>query len=49
MLSCSQGEKTDYSLKIQELQKQLAMDKEEAEKLQVIYIHDWKIQLSHVS
>ncbi|KAL6997151.1 non-specific serine,threonine protein kinase [Sarracenia purpurea var. burkii] len=28
------GEKTDYSVKIQELQKQLAMDKEEAEKLQ---------------
>ncbi|CAK9137605.1 unnamed protein product [Ilex paraguariensis] len=27
-------EKTDYSVKIQELQKQLAMDKEEAEKLQ---------------
>ncbi|KAK9073522.1 hypothetical protein SSX86_007846 [Deinandra increscens subsp. villosa] len=30
----SKGEKTDYSVKIQELQKQLAMDKEEAEKLQ---------------
>ncbi|GLT47213.1 hypothetical protein SLA2020_209240 [Shorea laevis] len=30
----TKGEKTDYSLKIQELQKQLAMDKEEAEKLQ---------------
>ncbi|KAK3004627.1 hypothetical protein RJ639_019504 [Escallonia herrerae] len=28
------GEKTDYSVKIQELQKQLAMDREEAEKLQ---------------
>ncbi|GJU96059.1 serine/threonine-protein kinase ATM isoform X1 [Tanacetum coccineum] len=28
------GEKTDYSIKIQELQKQLTMDKEEAEKLQ---------------
>ncbi|GFZ03744.1 serine/threonine-kinase ATM-like protein [Actinidia rufa] len=28
------GEKIDYSVKIQELQKQLAMDKEEAEKLQ---------------
>ncbi|XP_048138242.1 serine/threonine-protein kinase ATM isoform X3 [Rhodamnia argentea] len=28
------GEKTDYSVKIQELQRQLAMDKEEAEKLQ---------------
>ncbi|PRQ24322.1 putative non-specific serine/threonine protein kinase [Rosa chinensis] len=34
-LKCStKGEKTDYSIKIQELQKQLAMDKEEAEKLQ---------------
>ncbi|KAE8124229.1 hypothetical protein FH972_019134 [Carpinus fangiana] len=32
--SSSKGEKTDYSLKIQELQKQLTMDKEEAEKLQ---------------
>lgn len=30
----SKGEKTDYSIKIQELQKQLTMDKEEAEKLQ---------------
>ncbi|XP_059644264.1 serine/threonine-protein kinase ATM [Cornus florida] len=30
----SKGEKTDYSVKIQELQKQLAMDKDEAEKLQ---------------
>ncbi|KAL6578562.1 hypothetical protein OROMI_008778 [Orobanche minor] len=30
----SKGDKTDYSVKIQELQKQLAMDKEEAEKLQ---------------
>ncbi|KAI3807033.1 hypothetical protein L1987_22953 [Smallanthus sonchifolius] len=30
----SKSEKTDYSVKIQELQKQLAMDKEEAEKLQ---------------
>ncbi|KAJ8476072.1 hypothetical protein OPV22_019799 [Ensete ventricosum] len=29
----SKGEKTDYSTKIQELQKQLAMDREEAEKL----------------
>ncbi|KAM7471307.1 hypothetical protein LguiA_009490 [Lonicera macranthoides] len=29
------GEKTDYSVKIQELQKQLSMDREEAEKLQV--------------
>ncbi|KAF4352465.1 hypothetical protein F8388_012166 [Cannabis sativa] len=29
------GDKTDYSVKIQELQKQLAMDKEEAKKLQV--------------
>ncbi|KAI3454494.1 hypothetical protein Pfo_011157 [Paulownia fortunei] len=28
------GDKTDYSLKIQELQKQLAMDREEEEKLQ---------------
>lgn len=34
-LKCStKGEKTDYSIKIQELQKQLAMDKEEAEKIQ---------------
>lgn len=32
--SSSKGEKIDYSVKIQELQKQLAMDKEEAEKLQ---------------
>ncbi|KAL8261037.1 hypothetical protein R6Q59_025086 [Mikania micrantha] len=31
----SKDEKTDYSVKIQELQKQLAMDKEEAEKLQL--------------
>ncbi|XP_057952318.1 serine/threonine-protein kinase ATM [Malania oleifera] len=30
----TKGEKTDYSVKIQELQKQLAMDKEEAERLQ---------------
>ncbi|XP_019197259.1 PREDICTED: serine/threonine-protein kinase ATM isoform X3 [Ipomoea nil] len=30
----SKGEKVDYSMKIQELQKQLAMDKEEAAKLQ---------------
>ncbi|XP_071734165.1 serine/threonine-protein kinase ATM [Rutidosis leptorrhynchoides] len=30
----SKGEKTDYTVKIQELQKQLAMDQEEAEKLQ---------------
>ncbi|XP_023765032.1 serine/threonine-protein kinase ATM isoform X1 [Lactuca sativa] len=30
----SKGDKTDYSVKIQELQKQLTMDKEEAEKLQ---------------
>ncbi|GMY24943.1 serine/threonine-protein kinase ATM isoform X1 [Fagus crenata] len=30
----SKGEKTDYTAKILELQKQLAMDKEEAEKLQ---------------
>ncbi|XP_024973398.1 serine/threonine-protein kinase ATM isoform X4 [Cynara cardunculus var. scolymus] len=30
----SKGEKTDYSVKIQELQKQLAMDREEAKKLQ---------------
>nr|GME01553.1 serine/threonine-protein kinase ATM isoform X1 [Ipomoea batatas] len=30
----SRGEKVDYSMKIQELQKQLAMDKEEAAKLQ---------------
>ncbi|KAK9108083.1 hypothetical protein Syun_024094 [Stephania yunnanensis] len=34
-LNCSKkGEKTDYSVRIQELQKQLAMDTEEAEKLQ---------------
>lgn len=32
--SSKKGEKTDCSAKIQELQKQLAMDKEEAEKLQ---------------
>ncbi|KAM1451845.1 hypothetical protein ACFX2I_038908 [Malus domestica] len=32
--SSTKGEKSDYSVKIQELQKQLAMDKEEAEKLQ---------------
>ncbi|KAK7317181.1 hypothetical protein RJT34_01188 [Clitoria ternatea] len=32
--SSTKGEKTDYSLKIQELQKQVAMDKEEAQKLQ---------------
>ncbi|XP_034214636.1 serine/threonine-protein kinase ATM isoform X5 [Prunus dulcis] len=32
--SSTKGEKIDYSVKIQELQKQLAMDKEEAEKLQ---------------
>ncbi|XP_047341337.1 serine/threonine-protein kinase ATM [Impatiens glandulifera] len=32
--SSSKGDKTDYSVKILELQKQLAMDKEEAEKLQ---------------
>ncbi|KAF3329020.1 serine/threonine-protein kinase ATM [Carex littledalei] len=32
--SSSRGEKTDYSVKIQELQKQLAMDKEEEQKLQ---------------
>ncbi|KAJ8427337.1 hypothetical protein Cgig2_030602 [Carnegiea gigantea] len=32
--SSTKGEKADYSLKIQELQKQLAMDTEEAEKLQ---------------
>ncbi|PIA61953.1 hypothetical protein AQUCO_00200149v1 [Aquilegia coerulea] len=30
----TKGEKTDYSVKIQELQKQLSMDKEEAERLQ---------------
>ncbi|KAK1564596.1 hypothetical protein Q3G72_006661 [Acer saccharum] len=30
----TKGEKIDYSVKIQELQKQLSMDKEEAEKLQ---------------
>jgi serine-protein kinase ATM len=28
--------KTDYSVKIQELQKQLALDREEAEKIQVL-------------
>ncbi|XP_062116266.1 serine/threonine-protein kinase ATM isoform X3 [Humulus lupulus] len=33
--SSTKGDKTDYSVKIQELQKQLAMDKEEAKKLQV--------------
>ncbi|KDP31097.1 hypothetical protein JCGZ_11473 [Jatropha curcas] len=32
--SSTKGDKTDYSTKIQELQKQLTMDKEEAEKLQ---------------
>lgn len=32
--SSSKVDKTDYSVKIQELQKQLSMDKEEAEKLQ---------------
>lgn len=32
--SSTKGEKTDYSMKIQELQKQVAMDKEEAQKLQ---------------
>ncbi|CAI0398621.1 unnamed protein product, partial [Linum tenue] len=32
--SSAKGEKVDYQLKIQELQKQLSMDKEEAEKLQ---------------
>ncbi|XP_076932541.1 serine/threonine-protein kinase ATM-like isoform X2 [Bidens hawaiensis] len=32
--SSSKGEKAEYTVKIQELQKQLAMDKEEAEKLQ---------------
>ncbi|KAL9265361.1 Serine/threonine-protein kinase ATM-like protein [Drosera capensis] len=32
--SSTKGEKTDYSIKIQELQKQLVMDKEEAEKLE---------------
>ncbi|KAL7139007.1 hypothetical protein ABFS83_09G021400 [Erythranthe nasuta] len=32
--SMAKGDKTDYSLKIQELQKQLAMDREEEEKLQ---------------
>ncbi|XP_057442948.1 serine/threonine-protein kinase ATM [Lotus japonicus] len=32
--SSTKGEKTDYTMKIQELQKQVAMDKEEAEKLQ---------------
>ncbi|KAJ7956242.1 Serine/threonine-protein kinase ATM [Quillaja saponaria] len=36
------GEKTDYSVKIQELQKQLALDKEEAQKLQ----DDWDNFLS---
>lgn len=30
-----QSEKTDYSVKIQELQKQLALDEEEAGKIQV--------------
>ncbi|KAK2442878.1 serine/threonine-protein kinase ATM [Trifolium repens] len=32
--SSTKGEKTDYTMKIQELQKQLAMDKEEDQKLQ---------------
>ncbi|KAK7350621.1 hypothetical protein VNO77_09440 [Canavalia gladiata] len=32
--SSTKGEKTDYSMKIQELQKQVTMDKEEAKKLQ---------------
>ncbi|KAJ0962868.1 hypothetical protein J5N97_027990 [Dioscorea zingiberensis] len=32
--SSTKGEKADYSIKIQELQKQLTMDREEAEKLQ---------------
>ncbi|XP_020591737.1 serine/threonine-protein kinase ATM [Phalaenopsis equestris] len=32
--SSTKGEKTDYSIKIQELQKQLSMDREEAERLQ---------------
>ncbi|KAG8053690.1 hypothetical protein GUJ93_ZPchr0001g32148 [Zizania palustris] len=32
--SSSKGEKTDYSVKIQELQKQLALDREEAERIQ---------------
>ncbi|KAK7354055.1 hypothetical protein VNO80_19511 [Phaseolus coccineus] len=32
--SSTKGEKIDYSMKIQELQKQVAMDKEEAQKLQ---------------
>ncbi|KAH6798041.1 Serine/Threonine-kinase ATM-like protein [Perilla frutescens var. hirtella] len=32
--SAAKGDKTDYTLKIQELQKQLTMDKEEEEKLQ---------------
>ncbi|KAL5544201.1 hypothetical protein UlMin_007985 [Ulmus minor] len=32
--SSTKGDKTDYTVKIQELQKQLSMDKEEAEKLQ---------------
>jgi ataxia telangiectasia mutated family protein len=33
--SSSKSEKTDYSVKIQELQKQLALDEEEAGKIQV--------------
>jgi ataxia telangiectasia mutated family protein len=33
-----QGEKTDYSSKIQELQKQLTLDSEEAQKIQVCMI-----------
>lgn len=32
--SSTKGEKTDYSVKIQELQKQLSMDREEADRLQ---------------
>ncbi|KAK1369718.1 hypothetical protein POM88_035810 [Heracleum sosnowskyi] len=37
--SSSKGDKTDYSIKIQELQKQLPMDREEAEQLQARYKH----------
>ncbi|XP_068483746.1 serine/threonine-protein kinase ATM isoform X2 [Phaseolus vulgaris] len=36
--SSTKGEKIDYSMKIQELQKQVTMDKEEAQKLQVFRI-----------
>ncbi|KAK1369708.1 hypothetical protein POM88_035800 [Heracleum sosnowskyi] len=46
--SSSKGDKTDYSIKIQELQKQLPMDREEAEQLQAIFPFDLKL-ISFVS